>query len=1784
MKKSFLLGSANSLRNRSASNPVEISLEKEKRKLARPVKALSPESRVNVNEMDLINIQIMIFCTKTNIVLSEESTLDALYEKICLKIKTLFGISVDVADIELQTNVGESISVTIWEELKITFQLYLHVAFTNSTVFKYIIREYDVSKYNDFIQIIARKSGADTYLTLAIVFPNKERAVVFTPRDSAIDKILEDGLKAGRSLYDFQGKKFEYGLSLKSEGHVLAPTIKLRDLKHVLAFSDDGQCPELYLQKIARVRKDAIDLMINVPNPQMILSNQESFDEKKDDKIPKKSTQNQTSQKARSIFSLNEETDEIQPIPFFVEFIIPKYKNLQVLCNTGWTLQELRNKIEKTAKDKLNVHLNCGGYNFEIEGRSITEQFLHQNSDIKKLVSTGKKFAICLVKKELYLFPSFKDRKLERRVSESDLKQKTNLRSGISDSGIQVLESDRQKIWKDLCKLVRSRSPFIGLRDTFIESQYDKLENKPVAFFDVRATFMFEESFDVLQASEKENDLDFENLDIEELISAVKFVQINLLGQIPFNLPLDEILTEEDVRKKAILKISKLLSQSLDKEDLKLFTSTGVEFMPFEVLIDNPYVLSCLKEQNIPNLLISTKNSNIILEEHVRNVKSIVYVPEKKKSQDSLDLIDDSDARYDRILDTKKLLVKVQLPMKIHTNLILSKYSEFFVILEKSNAKIISLLGQNIEIDNLDIVGEYGNEVFDVDQKVLESQYVRNCIKHNIDPSFVVKLKDSSKVKPEIRDIFNNKFIEVEDEKGLQQQSRLKGTLMRPAEVIETSQKPITVESIAKDVEKTQVLGMKKGTNKSPVSYLMRKVEKRGESSKSLDELTTTKIFIRDENGEEITQISIDTFITVGEIKKFAVTKLDSSNKAGVFVFKFYNGVQYVELFDELQVLQTTSIYKLNRDNIVLVLIEKKQHVIGPTEKKIASLLGVGYRKYELFRSDVYPILRRRLLSLCKKMQERRDLSIYHLSPEVDFSPLPSYLQKLLKENPVITLRIFSSSGPGSFKTITCTPFEKPTDVILKFISKSSAKETDAVIVDPSNYILKSILNGEFIFGDYPLISFSFFKNEIFKGKKLIELVIKTRGVQETLPSNITEDLVDESKPYISEHRALSIAGREISDVKILSQWDIFKDFRLKLLNIENLIIKDASITDIHINCGIYFGGEELCPSFDTSSISFKTNTSFNMWINFDIFTANIPKNARICITVYGKTSKKQDQDIVALGWVNVLLVDFRSHLLQGKQSYRLWPHEKGNPIGTIFTSNDKDHPLLHVKFQDYSAPVVCPDCIQEKDEKAVEVSEDTRFAIEPKDIKELDRILNLDPLSRLTEEEKSLVWRYRYCIIDQTESLPKLIRSTQWNDLNSVLEMKRLLKLYSDIPIDVALGLLDSYVSDSDIRTFAVLNLEKQLGDYQLVDLMLQLTQALKYEPRLDSELARFLLKRAVLNKSIGHRFFWYLKADIHRPDVSTLFAILIESYLLASPDHMEELIRQNILLKQMDDTALAVKKALTAERGRVLKNMLGGLKLDSGFALPLNPKLSCSGINLKKCKVMDSKKLPLWIVFDNFERYGEEIPIIYKSGDDLRQDMLTLQMLRLMEKIWHSEGLDMRLAPYGCLSTGPDMGLIEVVKNSSTVSGIQLSLGGSTAAFKEDVLDQWLRTQNPEEADYAKAVEMFTLSCAGYCVATYCLGIGDRHNDNIMLSKDGRLFHIDFGHFLGNIKRKFGIKRERAPFVLTPDFVLIIGKKDSPNFQRFLDLCIRAYIIIRRQANMFINLFAMVFFVLFR
>jgi phosphatidylinositol kinase/protein kinase (PI-3 family) len=106
----------------------------------------------------------------------------------------------------------------------------------------------------------------------------------------------------------------------------------------------------------------------------------------------------------------------------------------------------------------------------------------------------------------------------------------------------------------------------------------------------------------------------------------------------------------------------------------------------------------------------------------------------------------------------------------------------------------------------------------------------------------------------------------------------------------------------------------------------------------------------------------------------------------------------------------------------------------------------------------------------------------------------------------------------------------------------------------------------------------------------------------------------------------------------------------------------------------------------------------------------------------------------------------------------------------------------------------------------------------------------------------------------------------------------------------------------------------------------------------------------------------------------------------------------------------------------------------------------------------------------------------------------------LRLMDKMWKACGLELMMTPYGILATGPNHGLIEVVTNCKTIVDIQMEQGGATAAFNKKCIYNWLKDN---ATDDEKFHGNFLKSTAGYCVCTYLLGIGDRHNDNILLAR---------------------------------------------------------------------------------
>ena len=91
-------------------------------------------------------------------------------------------------------------------------------------------------------------------------------------------------------------------------------------------------------------------------------------------------------------------------------------------------------------------------------------------------------------------------------------------------------------------------------------------------------------------------------------------------------------------------------------------------------------------------------------------------------------------------------------------------------------------------------------------------------------------------------------------------------------------------------------------------------------------------------------------------------------------------------------------------------------------------------------------------------------------------------------------------------------------------------------------------------------------------------------------------------------------------------------------------------------------------------------------------------------------------------------------------------------------------------------------------------------------------------------------------------------------------------------------------------------------------------------------------------------------------------------------------------------------------------------------GLPLPIDPRVKVDSIDSENASLFKSNLQPLKLVFRTSN--NANYPVIFKYGDDLRQDQLIIQMITLIDLIWRRENLDLKLTPYRVLATGLDEG----------------------------------------------------------------------------------------------------------------------------------------------------------------
>ena len=297
------------------------------------------------------------------------------------------------------------------------------------------------------------------------------------------------------------------------------------------------------------------------------------------------------------------------------------------------------------------------------------------------------------------------------------------------------------------------------------------------------------------------------------------------------------------------------------------------------------------------------------------------------------------------------------------------------------------------------------------------------------------------------------------------------------------------------------------------------------------------------------------------------------------------------------------------------------------------------------------------------------------------------------------------------------------------------------------------------------------------------------------------------------------------------------------------------------------------------------------------------------------------------------------------------------------------------------------------------------------------------------------------------------------------------------------------------------------------------------------------------------------------------------------ASTIHQNELDSENNIIGMESDEK---KKELSNNTKAEIKKLLEKIKYENEHPNEeIKKEIQQEKLEQPKIKKQNEKKL----IFNPFVKSWKEIEknikekshfknfnslsvesFIIKVNLDLRQEVMTMQLIKKYNEIFKSENIALKLHPYEIIITSNSSGLIEFIPDSISFDALKKKLLENNITFTEFFEKHF-------GDDFEESQKNFAESLAGYSLVCYLLAIKDRHNGNILLDKDGSIIHIDFGFILG-ISPGGNMNFENAPFKMTRDYINLMGGIDSSIFCYFKSLFLRGLFAARRKVDVIANL----------
>ena len=219
----------------------------------------------------------------------------------------------------------------------------------------------------------------------------------------------------------------------------------------------------------------------------------------------------------------------------------------------------------------------------------------------------------------------------------------------------------------------------------------------------------------------------------------------------------------------------------------------------------------------------------------------------------------------------------------------------------------------------------------------------------------------------------------------------------------------------------------------------------------------------------------------------------------------------------------------------------------------------------------------------------------------------------------------------------------------------------------------------------------------------------------------------------------------------------------------------------------------------------------------------------------------------------------------------------------------------------------------------------------------------------------------------------------------------------------------------------------------------------------------------------------------------------------------------------------------------------------------LPWDVNIPCTGLMEEGIMCFNSAtkpwKIPLIVAKNNEEKI---VNVLIKS-EDVRKDKLTMIVSKMLQRVC---GNIIDIKTYNVFPIDDSCGWIEMVEKSNTLYDIKYKY--------QTTIQNYIMDLNPN-LTVGRIRENFIQTCVSSCVLCYVLGVGDRHMENIMVTRNGKLLHIDFSYLLGDDPKRLNIEMK-----ITEDMLNMLGGSASETFNIFKTQCKEAYKKIRLRSSL--------------